>query len=984
MPRWLVEQGWIHNFVAWIVVVQGSCYCHLSFADDVEQRFTQEVQPLLKQYCDHCHSGEDAEAKFLTTQFDQPQALVTYWQSWDEVIRRISEKEMPPASEQQLTDDERNRLLEWSAAFQRMQAEKQRGDPGPISIRRLNAAEWNNVIRDLVGHDIHASRDFPVDPANAAGFDNSAESLTSSPGLLDKYTQSARLVAEHMLLTPDGIRFAPFPVVTDTDRDRYCVQRIVDFYHQQPTDLAAYLAAARRWIVTSKSENSPSMDELAQQASLSPKYLALLLEALQDETVQYGPLKEVQLRWKLLLAPERNSSDVEKSCEDIRRYIVGQRERLTPQVENLRGPGGINGGSQPLVLWKNRQMAQNRRSCRSDGFSADPETSILSLELRDAYPTLSDLEKVKILRDYEKFCSVFPDNFYIAERGRAHIDPKEAAREAKGRLLSAGFHSMMGYFRDDQPLYELILSTDQQQELDRLWDELEFIAQVPVRQYAGHLWFERAEASFLNDSRFDFVRAEDKNAASSEMIRKFATVYIGKLQDMNADAKVIDAVEYYFKDMDRRLRKLEADLKAAEPKQLNSLIDLISPIYRISAGEEDVAAIRDYFRKLRDDDIDHRGATEDVFVSMLLSPRNMFRTDLMATRQEVVSLNSNALASRWSFFLWVSSPDKQLQDHAKQGQLWTSQEIPQQFSRMIHDDRFKGMAKEFVGNWLEFRRFETHQGVDRHQFPEFNDTLRQAMFEEPIEYFVDLVRRNGKLIELVDSKHVLVNKQLAKHYGLEAMYGSDEKEWQCIEVAEESSLGGLIPMGVFLTQNSPGLRTSPVKRGYWVVRKILGEKIPAPPPNVPELPDSEHDLGELTLREVLEKHREHPSCASCHARFDSFGLLLEGFDPIGRPRSIDLAGHQISAAANLPDGSSAEGLGGLKQYIRDKRADDFRRNFCEKLVAFGLGRTLILSDRLLVDDMLAALRKEDDKIQAAFIVLLQSPQFQSKRPPNLQ
>jgi hypothetical protein len=97
-----------------------------------------------------------------------------------------------------------------------------------------------------------------------------------------------------------------------------------------------------------------------------------------------------------------------------------------------------------------------------------------------------------------------------------------------------------------------------------------------------------------------------------------------------------------------------------------------------------------------------------------------------------------------------------------------------------------------------------------------------------------------------------------------------------------------------------------------------------------------------------------------------------------------LAGHQISAAANLPDGSSAEGLGGLKQYIRDKRADDFRRNFCEKLVAFGLGRTLILSDRLLVDDMLAALRKEDDKIQAAFIVLLQSPQFQSKRPPNLQ
>lgn len=983
MTRRSIVHGWLCYVIAFSAISSGTLPTRDCFGGDLDERFSLTIRPLLNRYCDHCHTGENAEAKFLTSQFEQSASLVEHWQAWDEALRRIAEKEMPPSTEPQLTETEFKELLAWSASFQQEEAEKHRGDPGPISLRRLNAMEWNNMIRDLVRHDIQAAKEFPVDPANAAGFDNSAESLTFSPGLLDKYTQSARYVAEHMLLTPDGIRFAPHPVVTDTDRDRYCVQRIVDFYRQQPTSLIQYLVASREWARAKKSGEIASIEEVAQRRKLSSKYLSLLIDTLSDGSIQYGPLKETQLRWESLIELEDDSGDIESSCEAIRRYVVGQRERLIPTVANLHGPGGINGGSQPLVLWKNRQMAANRRLCRMDGFNSDPNTSVLPLELRNSYDSLSEAEKVKILKDYEKFCSVFPDQFYIAERGRAHIDPKEAAREAKGRLLSAGFHSMMGYFRDDQPLYELILSTEQQQELDRLWWELEFIAQVPVRQYAGHLWFERAEASFLNDDRFDFVRAEDKNAASSEMIQKFASVYVQKLREKNADQLVIDAVEAYFKEMDQRLRKLESDIEAAEPKQLNAMFELSSQLKRQPLAETDVALVREHYRRLRES-VDHRTALEDTLVLQMLSPQALFRTDLMTSVPDIAPLNAEALASRWSFFLWVSSPDRVLLDAAQAGSLTNREEIDRSLQRMIQDERFVGMAKEFMGNWLEFRRFETHQGVDKNQFPEFDEALRQAMFDEPINYFVDLVRRNGKLSELIDSKHVWVNKPLAKHYGLNAKYNNSHSEWQRIEVDVSSARGGLPSMAIFLTQNSPGLRTSPVKRGYWIVRKILGEKIPAPPPNVPELPDSEHALGELTLREVLEKHRAHPSCAGCHARFDSFGLLLEGYDPIGRPRTVDLAGHKIDASAELPDGVLAEGIEGLRTYLTEKRADDFRRNFCEKLIAFGLGRTLILSDRLLVDEMLEALRKEDDQIQAAFVVLLQSPQFKNKRPPMVK
>ncbi len=119
-----------------------------------------------------------------------------------------------------------------------------------------------------------------------------------------------------------------------------------------------------------------------------------------------------------------------------------------------------------------------------------------------------------------------------------------------------------------------------------------------------------------------------------------------------------------------------------------------------------------------------------------------------------------------------------------------------------------------------------------------------------------------------------------------------QDRWMRLDGASKVNRSGMLTMGVFLTQNSPGLRTSPVKRGYWVVRKLLGEKNTPPPPNVPELPNSEHDTGDLTLREVLARHREHPSCAACHNRFDAAGLLLEGFDPIGRTRDSDLAAEQ--------------------------------------------------------------------------------------------
>jgi hypothetical protein len=190
--------------------------------------------------------------------------------------------------------------------------------------------------------------------------------------------------------------------------------------------------------------------------------------------------------------------------------------------------------------------------------------------------------------------------------------------------------------------------------------------------------------------------------------------------------------------------------------------------------------------------------------------------------------------------------------------------------------------------------------------------------------------------------------------------------------------GGLLPMAVFLTKNAPGLRTSPVKRGYWVVKQVLGEQIPPPPAMVPELPRDEAKL-DLPLRDLLARHRQDKSCASCHARFDALGLVFEGYGPIGERRTEDLSGRPIDASASFPGGGSGVGLEGLREYLKAKRQHDFVENLARKLLAYGLNRSLILSDDDAIETMKARLVKDEYRFASLVEAVVTSAQFRNKR-----
>ncbi len=955
--------------------------------DALQQQFHDRVIPLLTKYCNACHEGSSAEAMLDLAAVRDPSQVAERHQTWAEVIHRVREKEMPPEdAEVQPSDAERAELVAWVEAFRKQEAERNAGDPGYVPVRRLSNSELNYTVRDLTGVDIRPASEFPIDPANEAGFDNSADSLTISPALLNKALAAARHVAEHLVLTPDGIAFAPHPVVTETDRDKYCVKRIVEFYQRQKTDYADYLFAAWQMKVAPDQFTRSHFES----KGLSGKYLQLVNDLLKIESPimpsegdadGIGPIAIVRRMWLDLPASIDAAVDVRASCEKIRDFIVQRRSLLEPELKNLE-VRGIHSGAQPFVLWKNDQYASYRQRPFMPGLEKLIE-GVDDERLKAALTVPSDEEKRKaFIREVERFCRLFPDAFYISERGRDYVGKPKAEQE-KGRLLSAGFHSMMGYYRDDEPLMKLMLTAEQADHLDRLWQELDFITSAPMRQYTGFVWFERTDSVTMRSPEFDFARAEDKSVTTPAMIERLAATYLKKADNLGAGEIPRAAIENYFRKINAQIQWVEKSRRLAEPHHVEAMIRFASDAYRRDLTDQEQAEVRSFYASLRREGATHEEAIEDLLVTILMTPECNFRVDLAARGSQVEPLNAVDLASRLSYFLWSSMPDRELRELARSGELTKPEVLSQQVRRMLRDQKVRGLATEFGGQWLDFRRFEQHNSVDRERFPAFNDALRSAMFEEPVRFLEHLIREDKSVLDCLYADYVWVNAPLAAHYGIELPMPLRESEsldsdgWHL--VPQVQGRGGLLTMGVFLTQNAPGRRTSPVKRGYWVVRRLLGERIPAPPPNVPDLPTDESQLGERTLREVLAKHREHTACAGCHNRFDSIGLVFESYGPVGELREVDLAGKPVDTQAVFPSGQAGTGVNGLKDYLRQHREADFVDNLTRKLLAFGLGRTLLLSDEPLLEKLREQVRAGDATFSRLAETIVLSPQFLNKR-----
>ena len=986
----------------WLVLVISGWGLQAHAADSdgtaLESKFDERIRPFLSTYCVGCHGGKSPEAEFDMTAFTTMPALLKDGARWSSMLERMVAKEMPPSdAERQPSTEARHEAIEWFEAVQQDQIRRHAGDPGLVLARRLSNAEFDYSIRDLTGVDLKPAREFPVDPSNMAGFDNSGESLTMSPALLNKYLQAARLVASHLYLREQGFGFAPHPVLTESDRDKFCVQQIIDFYRRQNIDYADYFQAAWRFHHRAAlGLPGQSLAECAEANRVSPKYLATIVSVLaQPEEV--GPLVKLQSLWRALPAPRPgNTATPRAACEEMRAYVVDARKKVEPRFLNLNA-GEPGTEWLPFLNWKNEQYAKHRRTFDPEQLQVkdeppQPKAGRVRIEGGNQFgpgktipvenvPGDPDLfvppgERARYEAAWTRFASVFPDMFYRDQRGRNYF---ETGRD-EARFLSAGYHNVLGYFRDDWPLYELLLNAEEQTKLDEMWRELDFIANANSRAFVQFAisGTRGARESFRDkEPSISFARhMNDVQIASTPVLRKLEADYLARVT--NGDDEAIAAIKHYFDLTDAGLRWVEQTRLTAEPSHLQALLDFAAKAYRRPLSAEEREDLLEFYHTARrKNGLDHETALRESVVLVLLSPNFSYRADLAQDGAEIHPLSDYDLASRLSYFLWSSVPDEELLAHASRGDLTRPEVISAQALRMLQDPRSRALAVEFGGNWLEFRRFEETNTVDLERYPVFTPELRRAMFEEPVRFAMDVFQRNRSVLDFIRARDTFVNPVLAKHYGMGGLAGAAD-EWIHVADATPFGRGGLLPMAVFLTKNAPGLRTSPVKRGYWVAKNLLGDRIPPPPPSVPELPHDETKL-ELPLREMLARHRADPACAGCHARFDSYGLVFEGFDPIGVPRAKDLAGRTVDAHATFPGGHDGRGVEDLRAYLRETRPDDFVDNLCRKLLAYALGRTLMLSDGPLLQEMQRRLAADDYRFDNAIKAIVSSPQFLTKR-----
>jgi hypothetical protein len=336
-----------------------------------------------------------------------------------------------------------------------------------------------------------------------------------------------------------------------------------------------------------------------------------------------------------------------------------------------------------------------------------------------------------------------------------------------------------------------------------------------------------------------------------------------------------------------------------------------------------------------------------------------------------------------SFFLWSSIPDDELRRAAAAGELSNPALVAKQVRRMAADPKARRLATEFFGQWLGFYHFDEYRGVDTGRFPEFTDDVKSAMYDEAVSTFEYIVRQNRPVKEILAADYTFLNKLLATFYGIKADVTSTGRV-EKVDNAHAFNRGGALRLGAVLTTTSAPLRTSPVKRGDWVLRRVLGSPTPPPPADAGTIPADDQTFNGLTLRERLAEHKRNATCAACHLRIDPLGFPLESFDAIGRTRKTYADGKPVDVTGEFKDKTTIVGTEGLLKYL-DEQDAKVMTTLSRKMLGYALGRTVLASDRPLVSEMTAA--GDSASIADLAVKIATSRQFRNRvgdggRPPQ--
>lgn len=402
--------------------------------------------------------------------------------------------------------------------------------------------------------------------------------------------------------------------------------------------------------------------------------------------------------------------------------------------------------------------------------------------------------------------------------------------------------------------------------------------------------------------------------------------------------------------------------------------------YRRGVTESDIELLTGFYREGREQGGNFDAGIQFALEFLLSDPDFLirgYRDPGQLASGEVFKISDLELASRLSYFLWSSSPDEALLTVAEGNTLSNSQVFEQQIRRMLSDPRaVETLVDDFAAQWLNLRRLEEVQ-INTVLFPEYDVSLMEAFRQETELFIADTIRRDTSVMELLQADYSFVNERLARHYGIEDVYGS---RFRKTRLPDTSRRGGLLAQGALLTVTSYPGRTSPVLRGKWLLDNMLGTPPPPPPANVPILPDADIGQASTSIRDRLAQHRADPICSSCHTVIDPLGFALENFDVIGAWREFDEGGNPVDANGNYPGGVEFSGFSDLRDWML-ARPDRFAHTLTEKLMTYALGRRVEFYDQPTIRDIVRNAALDDYSWSSIILGIVESPAFTMSRAP---
>ena len=389
--------------------------------------------------------------------------------------------------------------------------------------------------------------------------------------------------------------------------------------------------------------------------------------------------------------------------------------------------------------------------------------------------------------------------------------------------------------------------------------------------------------------------------------------------------------------------------------------------WRRPVSPQDLDPLMDLFAKYRPQFDNFEGAMVEVLATVLAAPDFLYLTQQVSNQSQESTLSDIELASRLSFFLWSSIPDEELLNLAEQRKLKEPKILTAQVNRMLSDPRSSRFSENFVHQWLGLDGLNAVDHVT-------DDSLKEAMREEPVALFEKVLKDNSSVMDFIHTDYAMVNERLARHYRISNVYGP---HFRRVSITPQSNRGGVLTNAAILTMNSDGTDSHPLKRGIWMLERMLHDPPPPPPPNVPEVDLTDPEILKMTLKERIADHRNKPACASCHSRIDPWGIAFENYDALGSYRT-QIKNKPVDATSELFNQQKLDGMDGLKRYLLMDRQDQFARAMVHKMATYALGRPMSFSDHAALDDITVQFRKNGDRLGDMLYLISTSELFHSK------